>query len=434
MRRKIEEAFGRWLAKPNRKPLVVFGARQTGKTTSVLDFARTRFDDVVHIDFYKQPGYKAAFAGDLAPAEVVSAIEALSGKSVRPGQTLLFLDEVQDCDAALTSLKFFKTDMPDLHVVSAGSLLGVHVAREGSFPVGHVDMLTMYPMDFEEFCWACGEAAAFDFARKSLRSMKPCPLHERLMSLYREYLLVGGMPEAVARRIGGASLDEVRTTQREIITAYVADMTKYAAAADSVKILSCWDSLPVQLAKEGGSTKFNWKMVARGARADRYQTALDWLCAAGLVNICTQVSDGAAPLKSFENKMSFKAYMGDTGLLSCTYDAKPADFEDKGPRTARFRGGMAENYVMQQLVAVGQTPYYWGTASTYEIEFVMSLAEGGVVPVEVKSGRNVQSPSMRRFVEKYASAYAVRVSAKNFGFEGGVKSIPLYAAGLIGEL
>lgn len=434
MKRKIEEALGGWLNKENRKPLVVFGARQTGKTTSVKRFAQQNFDDVVHIDFYKQPKYKAAFAGDLRPEGVIAAIGALSGRAVEPGRTLLFLDEIQDCAEALTSLKFFKTDMPDLHVVAAGSLLGVHVAREGSFPVGYVDMLAMRPMDFEEFCWARNEEAAFGLARKALESMAPCLLHDHLMLLYREYLMVGGMPEVVARHAKGASLEEVRAVQREIATAYIADMTKYATTADSVKILACWDSLPAQLAKETDSTKFSWKMVARGARADRYQTALNWLRAAGLVNVCTQVSDGVAPLKAFESKSSFKVYVGDTGLLSCMYDASPDDLEDKGPRSARFRGGMAENYVMQQLVSAGLTPYYWGVSSTYEIEFVVSLGGDGVVPVEVKPGRRTQSPSVRRFVGKYDPPYAVKVSAKNFGYEGGVKSIPLYAVGLLGEM
>lgn len=430
MKRKMAASLRDWKSEPDRKPLVVFGARQTGKTTSVLEFARAEYQDVVHVDFYRQPQAKAAFEGSLEPARILAALQALLRRDIVPGRTLLFLDEVQDCDKALTALKFFKADVPGLDVVSAGSLLGVHVAREGSFPVGYVDMLTMHPMDFEEFCWAVGEERSFELVRASMRDLSHCPAHDRMLELYRTYLLVGGMPEAVLLHARGAGLDKVRTAQENIRTAYVADMAKYATAADTAKIVASWESLPEQLAKESGSTKFMWKHVASGANAERYGTAVDWLAASGIVSKCTQVSDGMAPLKSFEHASSFKLYAADTGLLACAYDARPADFDGTDRRTARFRGGMAENYVMQQLVASGHTPYYWGTQSTYEVEFVLRLDEG-VVPVEVKSGRHTASPSAMRFMRKYGSPFVVRTSAKDFGFDGTVRSIPLYAACLI---
>ena len=432
MKRKIDAKLQSWKSRTGRKPLMLFGARQTGKTTSVLEFGAKNYESVVHVDFYRQPFAKAAFGTDLRPASVVANLEALLDRDIAPGKTLLFLDEIQACDEAITALKFFCTDMPSLDVIAAGSLLGVHVAREGSFPVGYVDMLTMHPMDFEEFAWAHGKERAFHIFRQSFESFSECAVHEQMEDLYRDYLLVGGMPEAVKRSISGVDLSEVREVQRDISVAYVADMAKYATTADSAKIVACWDSIPSQLAKESGSTKFAWKLVASGAKAERYGTAVAWLVAAGLVNKCTQIESGLLPLKSFENPASFKLYMADTGLLSCAYDATAVDFLQKDHRTARFRGGMAENYVMQQLVSNGAPPCSGGLQSAQGVEFVIPI-EGSAIPVEVKSGTRVKAVSANRFAEKYDSRYVIHLTAKNFGATEKVRSIPLYAACLLGE-
>ena len=431
MKRKIDSKLAAWKAGAH-KPLVVFGARQTGKTTSVLEFGRAHYESVVYIDFYRQASAKSAFQGDLTPSAIVRSLEALLDVDVVPGKTLLFLDEIQACDEALTSLKFFCTDAPEYDVIAAGSLLGVHVAREGSYPVGYVDMLLMTPMDFEEFCWAAGKERAFNLVRSSFESFTPCAVHDQMMDLYRSYLLVGGMPEVVAAHVASGKLSEVRDKQDEISVAYVADMAKYATATDAVKIVACWESLPEQLAKESGSTKFMWRYVASGAKAERYQTAVDWLVAAGLVNRCTQVSEGVAPLRSFENVSSFKLYALDTGLLTSWYRAELGDFAGKDHRSARFRGGVAENYVMQQLASAQAAAYYWGAQSTYEVEFVVRIGDD-IVPVEVKSGERVRSTSAKRFAEKYGCPYIVHMTAKNFGSTDDVRSIPLYAAVLLGE-
>lgn len=433
MERKIEARLQSWKGNREKKPLVLFGARQTGKTTSVLDFGRKSYSSVVHVDFVKQPALKAAFERSLDPGDIIALLSALLRQDIEPRETLLFLDEVQECDEALASLKYFCQDGRGLDVIAAGSLLGVHVARKGSFPVGYVDMLTMHPMDFEEFCWAIGERRSFEFVRESFKTRTSCPLHEHMLDLYRDYLMVGGMPEAVGLWVREGSLNRVRRAQGDIATAYVADMTKYATAADAAKIVATWESMPSQLAKESGSTKFVWRYVESGAKAERYQTSVDWLVASGIVSRCTQVTDGRSPLKSFENASSFKLYVADTGLLSNAYGAVPEDFETKDRATGRFRGGMAENYVMQQLAACGVQPYYWGMQSTYEVEFVTSF-EGVVVPIEVKSGRRVRSTSAARFAERYGCPLIVRVSAKDFGCADGVFGVPLYAAGLVGEL
>lgn len=430
MKRKIDALLSNWKASNSAKPLVLLGARQTGKTTSVLAFAKKEFASVVHIDFYKQPRLKTAFEGNLDPASIVRNLEALLQRDINPADTLLFFDEIQECDAAITSLKYFCTDAPEYRLVAAGSLLGVHVARSGSFPVGYVEIENMHPMDFEEFCWAVDQERAFELVRESMTNMTPCVLHDSLLDLYRTYLMIGGMPEVVLAHANGKGFSRVRKIQEDIRTAYVADMAKYATSSDSAKIAACWDSVPSQLAKESGSTKFLWKDVAKGAKAERYGSAVDWLVSAGVVAKCTQVTDGVSPLKSFENPTSFKLYMTDTGLLSCAYDAVPDDLTGTDHRSARFRGGLAENYVMQQLVASSAQPYYWGSQSTHEVEFVLKLADG-VIPVEVKSGSNVRSKSALYFANKYECPYIIRVSTKNFGSENNIHSIPLYAAGLI---
>lgn len=430
MQRKITTQLLAWKKQTNKKPLILFGARQTGKTTSVLAFGKEHYAHTVHVDFIKQPQLKAAFNGDVSPASIVARLSALLHLELDNTNTLLFLDEIQECDAAITSLKYFQQEMPELDLIAAGSLLGVHVARNGSFPVGYVDMETMHPMDFEEFCWAIDETRAFDIVKESYDSLTSCALHEHMIELYRSYLLVGGMPEVVAQHANGKHLEALRDIQENIHTAYVADMTKYTKGLDAAKIVACWNSLPAQLAKESGSTKFMWKTVGNGAKAERHAPALDWLIASGIVNRCTKVSAGVAPLKSFEEVNSFKIYMGDTGLLSCAYNAQPADFETKDARTARFRGGVAENYVMQQLVAHNHKSYYWGMQSTNEVEFIIRNNDG-IIPIEVKSGHRVQSRSAKQFAQKYECPYVVRISTKNFGLDNNIKSIPLYAACLI---
>lgn len=430
MRRKITEQLEQWASAPQKKPLAVFGARQVGKSTSILEFAQRCYDDVVEINFYKDAFLKQAFSTSLRPHDIIQALEALLNRDIVPGKTLLFLDEIQACDEALTSLKFFCTDAPEYDVIAAGSLLGVHVAGSGSFPVGYIDILEMHPMDFEEFAWACGKERLFDLVRDCFRTYSECPVHDSMLELYHDYLLVGGMPEAVLAHTVGERLPSVRAIQQQILDGYTVDIVKYASAIDSAKILAAWESMPAQLAKESGSTKFTWKTIESRANAEKYGSALDWLTAAGLVSKCIQVSEGVAPLSSFAIPASFKVYVEDTGLLSCKYHAHKADFAQDDHRSARFRGGMAENYVMQQLVAAAFRPYYWGQQSTYEVEFVLRLEEG-VVPVEVKSGRRIKSTSTKRFAEKYDCPYLIHVSQKNFGRTESVRSIPLYAVGLL---
>lgn len=427
MERKIIQKLFEWKNREVKKPLIVTGARQTGKTTTISRFGEECYDNFIIIDFYKQPEVKSAFLGNLTPNEILANISSLLKIDINSKSTLLFLDEIQGCDEAITSLKYFNSDECNIDVIAAGSLLGVYLARTGSFPVGYVDMLKMHPLDFEEFCFALDEGRAFNIARDCYKSMKSCSLHDHLLKIYRQYLLVGGMPEAVFDYTKSHSLTRVKSIQDNINTTYLADMTKYIEGIDSSKVAECWASMPSQLAKESGSTKFMWKYVAPGAKAERYESAVNWLVAAGLLNKCTQITDGVSPLKSFEDPSSFKLYVSDTGLLANEYDADESDFDAKDNRSARFRGGIAENYVMQQLVANGIKSYYWGTQSKREVEFIIKL-KNDIVPIEVKSSTNTRSASVKYFAEKYNCKKIVKITGKNFGENESILNVPLYAA------
>lgn len=431
MRRKITRSLNDWKANPRRKPLVLRGARQVGKAYSILEFAREAFDSLVYIDFSAQKNYADLFEADITPASLLPQLEALERTTIDPQKTLLFFDEIQACPRALTSLKYFYERAPEYYVIAAGSLLGVALGREEySFPVGKVDTLAMHPLDFEEFLWACGEERLASLIKASYEANTPFGLHERALDLYRRYLLVGGMPEAVACNIEGGDFAAVRRIQQGLVDAYLADMTKYASPLDSSKILNVWRSVPEQLAKE--NHKFQYTTIASSARAHQYEAPINWLHAAGLVSFCYRVSEGRSPLRAFAERDFFKLYLLDTGLLGTLQGIEETDLLPQADKGSRFRGGMAENYLMQQLVAAGLEPFYWGTTSKAEVDFVVQFGQEAV-PMEVKSGKNVTARSLESYRRNYDPPVVYRLSTKQFGLENGVRSIPLYAAFCIGE-
>lgn len=431
MQRKIESELEAWLGNPDRKPLVLNGARQVGKTYSVLDFAGKMFPKLAYIDFSAQGNACAIFDGDITPRAIVPQLEAITKVDIDPGDTLIFFDEIQACPRALTSLKYFQERAPEYPVIAAGSLLGISLGREEySYPVGKVDMMSMHPLDFEEFLWALGEISLSELIRASYADDSPLGLHDYAMDLYRRYLLVGGMPEAVESFAGNGNLERVRTVQEGIANAYLADMTKYASPIDSAKILNVWRSIPEQLAKE--NHKFQYSTIASSARAHQYEAPINWLSAAGLISFCYRVREGRKPLRAYAERDYFKLYLLDVGILSTLQGLDEQDLLPSQDKGSRFRGGIAENYVMQQLVASGLEPYYWGTASKSEVDFIVQLEDETPIPIEVKSGTNVTSRSLEAYRRSYEPPYVIRLSARNFGFEQGIRSIPLYAAYCLG--
>ena len=399
-----------WKRDPRRKPLLMYGARQVGKTYLLKEFGARNFEEVAYFDLEKQADARAAFQGNLAPETIVSNLSQVSGRSIDVSRTLIVFDEVQASNRALASLKYFYEDMPEACVVAAGSLLGVAVSREGySAPVGKVDTYTLHPMTFDGF-----------------DRDEPYFLHERALDLYRTYVLVGGMPEAVLVYDETKDFNEVAAVQNNILDLYVADMAKYAQPFETARIVEAWRSVPAQLAKE--NKKFQYKTVRSGGRASQYETALAWLETAGLVNRCLQIVSGQLPLSLHENRDAFKMYLADTGLLSARMQVRAAMLFDEEGRKELDAGALTENYVAQVLTSRGFDLLYWVSQGKAEVDFVIDVGMQKAVPIEVKSSRNVRSKSLSVYREKYEPPYAIRLSTRNFGFEGGVKSVPLYAA------
>ena len=426
MERKIIEALKRWKASPKRMPLLLGGARQVGKTYTALTFGKQYYKNTAYFNMEDSSEIISIFERDLDPARIVSELSVKLGEAIYPDDTLIIFDEIQACERALTSLKYFCEKAPQYHTIAAGSLLGVALKREKySFPVGKVDMMTLYPLDFEEFLWATGREKLCAMIQDSFSGFTPLSLHDTALDLYKTYLVVGGMPKAVSEYVETKDFDFVTAAQKSLNDAYIADMAKYATPQDTTRIMAAWGSVPAQLSKE--NHKFQYKVIKSGARAYEYETAIDWLKAAGMVNICTRVREGKMPLAAFADNDSFKLYMMDTGLL-CSKFSIAANVVLHSPHSFDgFKGALAENYIMQALTVNGFEPFYWSSPGKAELDFVIQDRSGNILPLEGKSAGNVKAKSLRTFVSLYEPPYAIRVSAKNFGFENNIKSIPLYA-------
>ena len=427
MKRKIEQRLIDWKNSPNRMPLIVNGARQIGKTYSILDFGMKYYQNVVHINLEKNKLAVEEFEGDLSPATIVLKLESLAKERILPGKTLLFLDEIQASERALTSLKYFCEDAPEYDVVAAGSLLGVAVNREKySFPVGKVDELYMYPFDFEEFLWAMdreifAEEIKNHFTENCAMSES---LHKLGLELFYHYCIIGGMPAVIDNFLKYHSFLTIQDAQSKILNEYIADMSKYASTATSVKIRACYDSIPTQLSKE--NRKFQYKLAMKGGTASIFGESIDWLLSAGIVLKCNKIERGEMPLKGHIDFSDFKLYMSDTGMLTM-HSAFPYQMIMNSIETDNgFLGGLAENFVAQDLATKKIPLYYWKGNDTAEVDFIVQ--DGiHIVPIEVKKGKRNKAISLSNFVKQYKCPYSIRISQKNFGFENNIKSVPFYA-------
>jgi predicted AAA+ superfamily ATPase len=417
-----------WKQDKKRKPLILHGARQVGKTYLVEQFARDHYENLAYFDLERQTEVAALFEGDLDPARIIRLLSTQMTGTIEPEKTLVVFDEVQACKRALTSLKYFQQQAPQYHVIAAGSLLGVALgSSDASFPVGKVDFLSLYPMDFEEYLMAQGKEDLANLIKECAHSLEAFPFHESALELYDTYCMVGGMPEAVADYRDTNDFVAVKKIHQTIETSYVADMQRYASPYESVRIAETWRSIPAQLAKE--NHKFIYTAIRSGARGHTYETALAWLELARIVNRCTQVSLPVAPLSLSANESMFKLYLADTGMLNTLFTARSAGLmPSSSALSPNFRGALVENYVMQQLTAQGAKPHYWGSFGKAEVDFLIEREDGTIIPIEAKSSVNVKAKSLALYVEKYSPPYAVRVSRKNFGTSNNIKSLPLYAA------
>lgn len=412
----------------DRMPLVLYGARQVGKTYILQEFGRKYFKTTVYINFERMPIVADYFAGDLQPERLIRLLEEYFHVRIVPEETLLIFDEVQACERALTSLKYFCEDAPEYHVVAAGSLLGVAINREQySFPVGKVYMKTMYPLRFDEFLRAMGQEGLEHQIREHYASMTPMPeaSHRELRVWWLRYLYVGGMPAAVNKYIQEQSLINVAEMQELIVNAYTADMSKYASESDATKIRAAYLSLPAQLGKE--NKKFQYKLIRKGATAGLFGNSIAWLSMAGVVIQSDLVTRGEVPVNVFRDVSAFKLYLSDVGLLSAQTRLMP-DSLLKEEISDVYKGALAENYVAQTLRASGHELFYWNSDSpAAEVDFVIQK-EGMVIPIEVKYDTNIHARSLKHYCRLYAPKTVIHISGRNFGCEDGVMSIPLYGA------
>ncbi|MDO5112605.1 MAG: ATP-binding protein [Clostridia bacterium] len=427
VRRRIEEKLCAWKDRQEgRAPLLLYGARQVGKTYILHAFGEKYYENTVYINLETNPSVAGYFADDISPERLLRFLETTVNAEILPGKTLVIFDEIQSCERALTSLKYFAEQAPAYHIAAAGSLLGVAINRQQySFPVGKVESMTLYPLDFEEFLWALGENRLAEDIRRAYRDISPLPeaLHRRAVELYRYYLIVGGMPACVQAFCRSGKLVLVPNVQNEIADNYVADMAKYASASETVKIRACFTSIPAQLAKE--NRKFQYKVVQKGGSAALFGAAIEWLAQSGVVLKCQKLEHGAYPIPVYADISGFKLYMGDVGLLNMRAGIAAQTVLVGEGNT--FLGAVTENYVAQALTANGYDLYYWASEYAAEVDFVLQKG-AQVIAIEVKKGEHTKSKSLGVFAAKYHPAACIRFSEKNFGKTENVTALPLYAA------
>lgn len=427
MRRKIEEKLLLWKNNTtNRMPLLLYGARQVGKTYLLIKFGEKYFENTVYINLETNLSAASYFSDDISPKRLIRFLETTVNEAITPGKTLIIFDEIQSCERALTSLKYFCELAPEYHIAAAGSLLGVAIHRKQySFPVGKVESTTLYPLDFEEFLWAMGEERLAHEIRSAYEQMCPLPeaLHRKALEFYRYYLIVGGMPACVNTFAESEKLVLVPTVQNEIVNNYVADMVNYASNSETVKIRSCFNSIPSQLAKE--NKKFQYKIIQRGGSAALFGESIEWLAQAGIVLKCQKIEQGISPIAVYADLSSFKLYMGDVGLLVMK-SGVPQQTILTGEANL-FMDSVTENYIAQTLTSNGHGLFYWASEHSAELDFVLQK-DSEVIGIEVKKGIKVHSKSLSVFIQKYKPDYSIRFSEKNFGKVDNQLSIPLYAA------
>lgn len=428
MYRKIMNFLEEWKESAHRKPLILQGARQVGKTYSVLAFGRKAYENVAYFNFETHPGLNKTFEENISPEYLIPVLSHIAGQTIVRERTLIVFDEIQLCERALTSLKYFCENAPEYHIIVAGSLLGVAVNRaEFSFPVGKVDMKTLYPMDLEEFMLAMGETVLVEQIKKCFvdNEAMPAAMHESAMRLYRQYLIVGGMPECVMQFVDTGDHILVRHTQDTILASYLNDMSKYNNTNEIKKTRLAYDNVTVQLSRK--NTRFQYKLIKKGARASEFENAIEWLCLSGIVSRVYRVEHVHKPLENYHDMDAFKIYVSDLGLLCAKKDLAAEDILYMSEELDDFKGGMTENYVNVQMIINGYHTYYWESARGAEIDFVIQR-EGRLIPVEVKSADNTKAKSLKVYRETYKPDYAIKLSTKNFGFKDGIKTVPLYAA------
>ena len=425
MYRSAMEQLNKWKQKTNKKPLIIRGARQVGKTWLMKEFGKTAYEKAVYINFDNNPQMKELFSLDMRIDRIIMGIELYVGHKISPHNTLLIFDEVQEVPKALSSLKYFNETAPEYQIVCAGSLLGIALHQGTSFPVGKVEFMDLYPLSFTEFMRAMGKEQFVDLLDKGDFEMATM-FRQDYVDLLKYYYYVGGMPEVVQSFVDNRDFNEAREIQERILAAYEQDFSKHAPNEVVPRIRMLWNSIPAQLTKE--NKKFIYGIIKEGARAKDYETALMWLTDCGLVHKVYRVTAPSIPLKAYEDLKAFKLFLADVGLLGCMVRLNQSVLLDRNELFKEFKGALTEQYVLQQLKTVkGVDTYYWtNDRGNAEIDFLIDTGNE-IVPIEVKAETNLKAKSLKTFCEKYNPKMAIRTSMTVYKQEDWLLNLPLWA-------
>ncbi len=419
-----------WKKSKKRKPLLLQGARQVGKTYLISQFGGNEYTDFVYLNFEQEPELTSLFNEKLDPKKIVENIGLYLGKNIISKNTLLFFDEIQAAPIVLTSLKYFHEQASEFHIIAAGSLLGISIGKTSPFPVGKVNFMTLYPLSFFEYLTAFGEK----FIVKKLREMEkiePLPevIHEKLLRHLKTYMFLGGMPEVLQDYIENNDIASVRKIQNEILEAYKRDFSKYTEKKQAIKTAELWNSIPYQLAKE--NKKFKYSDVKKKARTSAYESTIEWLSNAGLINVTNNISVPKLPLSGYADQSKFKIYMLDTGLLGALLNLPSSIILKPTELFSEYNGAFTENFVASELVAAGfDKLFYWTSKSDAEVDFIMQK-ENNIYPIEVKSGLNRNKKSLLSYAKKYKPKLIYRLSPRNYMQTENFINLPLYAVNLL---
>ncbi len=424
MKRDIYNKLIAWKEHPRRKPLVLKGARQVGKTYILQNFGKEEYEDMAYFNFEEDPDLHDFFTGRLVPEKIIQTLSIYREKKISPEQTLIIFDEVQNSPETLTSLKYFCEKAPEYHIVAAGSLLGVKIGQSAPFPVGKVNFLDLYPMTFAEFLDAVGKPQLRGLLEDTNFEPIAATFHTELVDILKMYYFIGGMPEAISQYVQDQDLHMVRQIQEEILEAYKIDFSKYTTKTEAIRIAATWESIPTQLARE--NKKFTYAEVARNARAREYSESIQWLVDAGLVVKVYNTHTPKLPLATYREDI-FKLYLLDVGLLGAMIKVSQRVIVKGSTLFSEFNGAFVENYAAQELVANGQKDlYYWTSKYQAEVDFVVAI-EDQVLPLEVKAGVSKQKKSLRVYGDKYKPHVLSRSTLMNFKEDGTIQNYPLYA-------
>ena len=424
MKRDIYNKLLQWKNDSNRKPLIITGARQVGKTWIMREFGRNEYDDVVYINCDNEKRMETLLSDDYNIDRILLGLQAISGINIKSDKTLIILDEIQEVPRGLHLLKYFYEEAPEYHIMVAGSLLGIILNRGVSFPVGKVDIMELHPMNFNEFLEAMGQEQLLKVLDSNDWKLIDI-LSSKYIELLRQYYFVGGMPEAVLSYCNSKDIAQVRDIQSNILKAYRNDISKHATKSESVKIGQVLDSLPSQLSKE--NKKFIYGVIKSGARAAEFELAIQWLIDAGIIHKVNRIKEARMPLKFYEDISAFKLFLLDLGLFACMCEVPASEILIGNNIFIEYKGAFAEQYVLQQIISRKVKPYYWSSEKTpSEIDFVIQR-DDKIVPIEVKAEVNVKARSLRQFITNNPDLKGVRYSMLGYIDQGWVENVPLYA-------